>query len=102
MPANDVRYALEALAKVRNTGKENNPPNGSLEMIQDQPIQQSRGKELNFANGSLWICSVQPSRNSVGSGTTFAIGFACPNRLDLKYPQTAVCGIFARASLACR
>jgi len=37
-------------------------------------------------------------RDSVGSGTTFAF----PNRLDLKYPQTAVWLIFARASLACR
>ena len=32
-------------------------------------------------------------QDSVGSRTTLAIGFACPNRLDLKYPQTAVCGI---------
>jgi hypothetical protein len=41
-------------------------------------------------------------QDSVGSVTTFSIGFACPNRLDLKYPQTAVCGIFASASKAYR
>ena len=46
-------------------------------MIQDQPIQQSLGKELN--SSAFRVCV-----------------------LDLKYPQTAVCGIFARASLACR
>ena len=57
MPANDVRYALEALAKSGTQERKNNPPNGSLEMIQDQPIQQSRGKELNPTNGSLRICS---------------------------------------------
>jgi len=50
--------------------RKNNPPNGSLAMIQDQP---SAGQCGLWNNVRHW--------------------FACHNRLDLKYPQTAVCGI---------
>ena len=44
-----AHYKLKRLLK--------NPPNGSLEIVQVQPIQQTLGKELNPTNGSLWICS---------------------------------------------
>jgi len=74
--------------------RKNNPPNGSLEMIQDQPIQQSRRKELNPTNGRLWICSSPTFCGTVGSGTTFAAGLEVSTNCRLWN--------FARGSLACR
>jgi len=53
--------------------RKNNPPNGSLEMIQDQPMQQSRGKDLNPANGSLWIYS-----SPTFCGAVWALGQRSP------------------------
>jgi hypothetical protein len=56
-------------------------------------MEQSIAKELNPTNGQFVDCSSPTFSPTVEAPETFFIRFALPNRLDLKYPQTAVCGI---------